>query len=152
MVNTISMFESVGRCFCAFMKIQPINTPMPTPPATIQLKLSPASYQINCPVATVISANLKMIKEDASLSKLSPSKIEEKRLGTFTNFKIAFALTASGGDTIPPNKNPSANVKPGMKLLATIATDNAEKNTTINAKLPIIRLQRQSSFQEIDQA
>ncbi|MNT29476.1 hypothetical protein D3C72_1652160 [compost metagenome] len=55
-----------------------------------------------------------MIKEEASFNRLSPSKIAEVALGTFTNFIIAPVLTASGGDTMPPNRKPSASVNPGI--------------------------------------
>ena len=36
-----------------------------------------------------------------------PPLLYEMVLGTFTNFKIAPALTASGGETIPPNTKPN---------------------------------------------
>ena len=81
----------------------------------IQIKLFVASIQINCPVAAAIAANLKMIREEASFSKLSPSRIEDNLFGTFTNFKIAPELTASGGETIPPNRNPKAKENPEIK-------------------------------------
>ncbi len=92
-----------------------IASPIATPPRHIHARLTAASCQTNCPVAAAIIANLKMINEDASFNKLSPSRIEDSRFGTFTNFKIAPALTASGGETIPPSKKPSAREKPGIK-------------------------------------
>ncbi|MNL26149.1 hypothetical protein D3C87_1476610 [compost metagenome] len=81
----------------------------------IHTKLPAASCQTNCPVAAAIIANRKMIKEEASFNKLSPSRIEANLFGTLTNFKIAPALTASGGETIPPNKKPKAKENPGIK-------------------------------------
>ncbi|MNR00546.1 hypothetical protein D3C85_1163200 [compost metagenome] len=106
---------SVGKYLWAFIKSHQISNPIDTPPIIIQLKLVAALTNINCSVATAIIANLKMIREDASFNKLSPSRIDEIAFGTLTNFKIAPALTASGGDTIPPNTNPNANEKPGIK-------------------------------------
>ncbi|MNY15821.1 hypothetical protein D3C86_1490540 [compost metagenome] len=125
---------------------------MPIPPKTIQPKFSAASCKINCPVPMVINANRKTIKLEASFNKLSPSSIEASLFGTFTNFNMAPTLTASGGDTMPPKRNPNASVNPGIKWLDTKATAKAVRNTIKKAKLPIILRQRQSSFQEVDQA
>lgn len=65
---------------------------------------------------------------------------------------MAPALTASGGDTIPPNKNPKANENPGIKELAKKATAVEVKNTTRKEKLPMILYHRFSPLNEIDQA
>ncbi len=146
------MFASVAKSRCNFMNSQPIASPMPTPPISIHPKLSTASIHMNWPVATANIANRKIINEDASLSKLSPSRMDVTRRGTFTNLRIALALTASGGETMPPNKNPIANDMPGRNILAAIATDVAVKNTTIKAKLEMIRRYFQSSFHEIAKA
>jgi len=78
--------------------------------------------------------------------------MEDILFGTFTNFNIAPALTASGGETMPPNKKPSAREKPGIIKLEPNATEIAVRKTTPNAKLPIIRRQRHNSFHDIDQA
>ena len=59
-----------------------------------------------------------MMSELASLNKLSPSRMADIRLGTFTNFIMVAADTASGGETMPPNKKPKATEKPGIKVLA----------------------------------
>lgn len=99
-----------------------------------------------------ISEKRKMISDEASFNKLSPSSIDDIRLGTFTNFKIALALTASGGDTIPPSRKPNANEKPGIILLTTKATVIAVRKTTTKAKLPIMRRQRHNSFHDMAQA
>ena len=87
---------------------------MPVPPKIIQAKLPAASCHMNCPVATAAIENLRIMREEASLNKLSPSKIVAILLGTFTNFRIAPALTASGGETIPPRRKPSASENPGI--------------------------------------
>ena len=89
--------------------------PIPTPPTHIQIKLPAVCYHTYLPVASAIMANRKIINEEASFNKLSPSRMEANLLGTFTNFKIAPALTASGGETIPPSKKPKARENPGIK-------------------------------------
>ncbi len=114
-VSTISILASVGNKRCIFIKKIPIRIPIPAPPIHIHRKLRAASCQMNCPVATAIIAKRKIINDEASFSKLSPSRMEEYRFGIFTNFKIAPALTASGGETIPPNRKPSASENPGIK-------------------------------------
>src|ERR1700676_797279 len=131
------------------MKIHPITTPAIIPAITTHPKFNTAFHQMNCPVATAINANRKIIKEVVSFNRLSPSSTDDMRFGIFTNFMISVTLTPSGGETIPPNKNPSANVNPGIKKLATSATESAVKKTTPNAKLPMTRLQRHSAFEEI---
>lgn len=92
-----------------------------------------------------------MINAEASFSRLSPSRMAEVDLGTRTNLVMAPVLTASGGATIPPNKNPRMIENPGMIWLATTATDNAVKNTTKKAKLPMIRHHLIISLNEMPQ-
>lgn len=82
------------------------------------IKKSPIVFSNeNCPEITATKATLKTIKLEASLIKLSPSKIVTNLLGIFKPFKTEVAATASGGEIIPPNKNPKANVNPGMMEL-----------------------------------
>ena len=113
--NITSISSFVGNHWWIFIKINPISRPMPTPANIIHPKLRAASCHINCPVVTAAEANRKITNEEASLNKLSPSKMVAIRLGTFTNFRIEPALTASGGETIPPSKNPRAKDIPGIK-------------------------------------
>src|SRR5688572_5096309 len=107
---------------------------------------------MNRPVSTAIKAKRNTIKLDASFNRLSPSTIEETLLGTFTYFSTDVADTASGGDTMPPSKNPNASVNPGMTALDTIATTNEVTMTIRKAKLDTTRRQRQSSFHEVAHA
>src|SRR6187549_672176 len=86
---------------------------------------------------TAANANRNTINEEASLSRLSPSAILTRLFGAFTCRIIVVAEIASGGDTIPPNKNPRANVKPGMKAYDANATTHDVKITIGNAKLII---------------
>ena len=148
----MSILASVGRYLWAFINSQPTNTPMAAPPMTIHPKLRAASCHTKRPVVAAIRAKRKIISEEASFSKLSPSKMDDIRFGTLTNFRIAPALMASGGDTIPPSKNPNANENPGMNQSATNATDRAVKKTTINAKLVTMRRHRHSSFHDMAKA
>ena len=64
---------------------------------------------------TAANANRNTINDDASFSRLSPSATLSKIFGTFTSRMMVVAEMASGGETIPPNKKPSASVKPGIK-------------------------------------
>gem|GEM_PF-4509250 len=70
------------------------------------------------------------------------------RLGTFTNFIIVEALTASVEPITPPKRNPNANENPGNTILATHATAAAVINTTIKAKLKIMRRHFHISFSD----
>ena len=90
-----------------------------------------------------------MMSELASLNKLSPSSTADTRRGTFTNFMMAAADTASGGETMPPIKKPRATENPGMNVLAIYPTTKAVINTTIKANEPMMRRHRQSSFHEL---
>src|ERR1051325_6368129 len=97
-------------------------------------------------------ANLKTISEDASLSRLSPSTMLTSPFGTFTCLMMVLAEMASGGDTIPPNKNPNAKVKPGMQAHETKAITVEVRITMGNAKLVITRRHFQNSFHDTCQA
>jgi hypothetical protein len=113
-VNTTSMLTSVGNSLCTLTNTQARISPQPTPPTTIQTNCKAALGTSNIPVVTAMMANCMMMSDVASFSKLSPSKIVETRFGILTNLVMALALTASGGDTMPPSKNPNASVKPGI--------------------------------------
>jgi hypothetical protein len=65
---------------------------------------------------------------------------------------MVVAETASGGETIPPNKNPKANVKPGMMALDTKAIAQEVIITIGKAKLVITLRHFQNSFHDVCQA
>jgi hypothetical protein len=115
-------------------------------------KLPAASWKWNCPVITVARAKRNTISDDASLSRLSPSIMLTNPFGTFTLRMMVVAEMASGGETIPPNRKPSANVKPGMQAWATKAITQEVSITIGNAKLVITRRHFQNSFQDTCQA
>ena len=62
---------------------------------------------------------------------------------------IVVAEIASGGEIIPPSRNPNAHVKPGISELDTNAMTNDVMITIGNAKLVITRRHLQNSFHEI---
>ena len=75
----------------------------------------------------------------------------DNQWGTLTNLRIAETLTTSVEPITPPSRKPKARENPGKTILATQATATAVMNTTIKAKLRIIRLHFQISFSEIAQ-
>src|SRR5688572_4136783 len=97
---------------------------------------------------TATKANRNTIREEASLSRLSPSMILTSDLGTFICRIMLVAETASGGDIIPPKRKPSAKVNPGITQLDTNAITQEVRMTIGKAKLAITRRQRQNSFQD----
>ena len=123
--------------------------PITIPITITNTKLMAAALKTKVPVSTAANANLKTTKLDASFMRLSPSTMVMKRLGTLMVFKIALADTASGGETMPPNKKPVARVKPGIRAADTKATTQEVRITTGKAKLLITRRHFQKSFQEV---
>src|SRR5258706_5303826 len=115
-------------------------------------KLPAAWEKKNCPVMTAINANRNTISDEASLRRLSPSITLTNTLGTLTWRRMVVAEIASGGDTIPPSRKPSASVKPGMIAYEAKATTQEVKITIGNAKLMMTRFHLQNSFHDICQA
>ena len=68
--------------------------------------------------------------------------------GTSDCRRIEVAATASGGEIIPPSRNPSASVKPGISQFAVKATTHEVRITIGKAKPEIKLRQRQNSFHE----
>src|SRR5688572_18735632 len=115
-------------------------------------KSTTALPSINWPVLTATKAKRKIIKLDASLSRLSPSMIAAIVFGILTYLSTEVAETASGGEMMPPNKKPRAIVKPGIRLLETTAITKEVIITTRNANVLTTRLHFQRSFHEVYQA
>jgi hypothetical protein len=65
---------------------------------------------------------------------------------------MVVAEMASGGEIMPPNKKPNANVKPGMNILDANAMTQEVRITMGKAKLVITRLHFQNSFHDVCQA
>ena len=116
------------------------------PPITIHKNEIRAFSTTKLPVCTATKAKLKVISEEASFSKLSPSKMVETLLGTFTCCMMVVALTASVGAKIPPNIIPIANVMPGTIQVESKPTPTAVRNTTRKAKERITRFQLNTSL------
>lgn len=71
--------------------------PTAIPPSTTRKKSPIASPMENCPVSTAARAKRNTIRLEASLIRLSPSRIVVMRSGTLIFLKIEVAATASGG-------------------------------------------------------
>lgn len=70
------------------------------------------------------SANLKTIRLDASLIRLSPSRMMMARLGMAMPRSTDVAATASGGEMMPPRRNPAASGKPVDRKIGEVAIDH----------------------------
>src|SRR5687767_10312428 len=102
----------------------------------------------------MIAANAKRntIRDEASLSKLSPSAMLTIALGTLTRRMIVVAEIASGGEMMPPRRKPSASVNPGISAREAKAITHAVMITIRKAKVAINRRHFQNSFQDVCQA
>ena len=74
---------------------------------------------------------------DASLTRLSPSRITITRRGTGSRDTIAAAATASGGETIAPSATATAHGMPGKSARAVMATAAVVASTSPIASSPI---------------
>src|SRR5436190_13061790 len=93
-----------------------------------------------------------MIKLDASLIRLSPSRMVARRFGTLRFAITDVAATASGGEMMPPRRKPSASVNPGMSQTEKYATTVEVNMTSPNASNRIARFHFQKSFHDVCQA
>jgi len=116
------------------------------------IKLPAAAAKTNLPVSTAIKAKRTITKLDASLIRLSPSKMETSLFGIFTSFNTEVAATASGGEIMPPSKRPNAKLKPGISITDTKATINALNITSPKPNNDIALRHFQKSFQLVFQA
>jgi len=123
--------------------------PIATPMITTNTKEVAAFQKLNWPVSIAASAKRKTIKLEASLMRLSPSRTVKPRFGTLNPFSIEFAATASGGEIMPPSRNPSASVKPGIIAFEIKATVAEVKITRPNANRMIGRFHFHNSFHEM---
>src|SRR5688500_10257833 len=98
---------------------------------------------------TATKAKRNTMSADASFRRLSPSATLTNIFGAFTCRMIVVAEIASGGDTIPPKRKPSASVKPGISAVDAKATTQEVRITIGKAKLVITRLHFQKSFHEV---
>jgi hypothetical protein len=73
----------------------------------------------------------------ASLSRLSPSRIDTMRRGIPTRRAIVVAATASGGDTTAPSASAAATLMSGITHHATSPTPTVVKATAPTARIPM---------------
>jgi hypothetical protein len=87
-------------------------------PSSVTSQKSTAAFcHTKVPDNTAARANRNTTRLEASLTRLSPSRILMTRLGTLIPFNTAVAATASGGEIMPPSRKPNASVNPGMTAL-----------------------------------
>lgn len=89
-------------------------------------KLAAAFPKWNWPVVKATNAKRNTMRDEAPLSRLSPSMMLTIAFGTLTPRIMAVAETASGGETMPPKRKPKAKVKPGIKAPDTNANTHEE--------------------------
>ena len=106
----------------------------------------------NCPLIIAATANRNTIKLEASFTRLSPSNTVASLFGIFRFFTTDVAATASGGEIIPPSRNPKASVKPGISHTEKNATIAEVVSTNPNARSIIGRFAFQKSFHDVPQA
>lgn len=111
-----------------------------------------ASLNTKWPVRIAANANLNTVSDAASFTKLSPSRIVKPLFGIFIPFNTDDAATASGGEMIPPNKNPNARVKSGIMLTEKYAIASDVKKVRPKPIDKIERRHFQKLFQEVPQA
>src|SRR5664279_6404632 len=148
-VMAASMLPVVGRNLCTAYKIFAIAMPIIIP-ITATIKKSPVVFQKrNWPVSIAATDTQKMISDDASFIKLSPSKIVTIRFGMPRFCNTDVAAIASGGEIIPPNKKPNASEKSGIIECAVKATAAEVKITRPNASIKMGLLYCQKSFHDV---
>src|SRR5689334_13241852 len=89
---------------------------------------------------------------EASLTRLSPSRITITRRGTGSRETIAAAATASGGETIAPNATATAHGIPGKSARAATATATDVASTSPMASSAIGRRARLKSRSDVKNA
>ena len=119
------MISSSGSAVLRIVAVtmRPITTPIATPPSatTTNETDDSTSENVAIPSATAAAARYAM-SDEASLMRLSPSRIVTIRRETPSRWKTAVAATASGGATIAPRVSAAARPMPGIEALATSPT------------------------------
>jgi hypothetical protein len=142
-----SVVSSTGSCTLRRAAARAAAT---TSPATIPPPAATTNSHVTS--STVTEAVMAMIdvrratSAVASLSRLSPSRMETMRLGIPTRRAIVVAATASGGDTTAPRAKAAAMLTPGTIHQATRPTPTVVKATAPTARMPMAcRLARTST-------
>ena len=87
--------------------------PTAKPPPDTATSCSAPLLQLNAPVTTAATANLKATSPDASLIRLSPFRIVVMRAGTLSFSVTALTATASVGEITAPKANAAASGSEG---------------------------------------
>src|SRR5438876_3230665 len=98
--------------FCSCHASQHTATPTPTPPAATKRNRKLASPSEKLPVIMAATANRNEMKEVASLTKLSPSRMTMILRGTRKFCVTDSAATASGGEMRAPKTKQTAKGNP----------------------------------------
>ncbi len=123
----------------ALVTSQPMTTPTAIPPRPTTTNDTPAATIEKAPVTATAIATRYAMRADASLIRLSPSRIVTTRDGTPSRRKTAVAATASGGATIAPSVNAGAPASSGMSHETTTPTTTVVNSTSPIASRPIGR-------------
>ena len=97
------------------------------------------SPQLKTPVTAAAIAVRYNTSADASLTRLSPSRITMTRRGTGSRDTIAAAATASGGEMIAPSATATLHGMPGISACAASATATVVASTNPIDSRPIGR-------------
>src|SRR2546423_11589640 len=101
-----------SRRFCTCVASQPTARPTHTPPTATKRNRKLACPSEKLPVITAATAKRKEIKEVASLTRLSPSRITMILRGTRKFCVNDSADTAADGEVKAPQKKTTAKGKP----------------------------------------
>ena len=126
--------------------------PMATPPSATVANSTLAPAKENAPVSTAATASLYSTRPEASFTRLSPSSTTTMRRGMFRRDRIAVAATASGGETMAPNTNATAQGMPGMRNFSVAPTASVVTMTRPMASMPIGRRLALKSRQDVSKA
>lgn len=88
-------------------------------------------------------------RPDASLTRLSPSSTATSRAGSGWRCRIAFAATASGGDTIAPSVKQAAHGSAGFTACTANATATVVNTTAPSASDAIDASSCRNSFHAV---
>ena len=128
-----------------------IATPTTRPPTTASTK-SPSTT--HTPMLAVIAAVAvrSETRAVASLSRLSPSRMDTSRRGMPTRRPMVVAATASGGATIAPSASPAASDTFGSNSQAMTPTTIVVKTTAPTARMPMACRLARTSTSEVRKA
>ncbi len=126
-------------------------SPTTTPPPAARTNLPPTSSTLTeARIAAVVVR--RATRAVASLSRLSPSRIETIRRGMPTLRAIVVAATASGGETTAPSAKAPAGETPGITAQATRPTSTVVNATAPTAMMPIACVFARTSTSEVRSA